>query len=147
MIIGYTSGHAWSTSVYVTQDSVSRQDFPTCQVVVDPYPGQEERNASMILEEGAGPSAHRIDELMPSNWCGVHKSTAVYNDGPKDAASFILLLRLQAFGFGTIVMLPSGNGCHLFLATRIPLTVNFKNVPLSVSERIHGALSNVLCSI
>ena len=24
------------------------------QVVVDPYPGQEERNASMLLEEGAG---------------------------------------------------------------------------------------------
>ena len=129
---------------------MSRQDFPTCQVVVDPYPGQEERNASMILEEGAGPSAHRIDELMPSNWCGVqnlHKSKTVCSDGSKDAASFILLLRLQAFGFGTIVMLPSGNSCHLFLATRISLTVSFKNVPLSVSERSHRALSNVLCSI
>ncbi|CAE7327364.1 ugtP [Symbiodinium pilosum] len=27
---------------------------PLCLVVVDPYPGQEERNASMLLEEGAG---------------------------------------------------------------------------------------------
>ena len=109
------------------------------QVVVDPYPGQEERNASMLLEEGAGTSFLHVIHSCGNRVSWHFNCASCTSCGVGSFSMFLhmALLMLQAYGFGIIETFLIG---QLLTFAKIKIVPRTPTTQIWVSVALLGAV-------